>query len=144
MSDSQADGPQIEVHSDDDWKERVKEEDRRRDEQAAAATGLDPDSSGPFPRLPHADFCILVQMLATQAMTMLGILPLPGKDQPEQQLPLARHFIDLLGVLEDKTRGNLTAQEEKLLTTSLHELRMAYVELNRQAAASPEAGESTE
>jgi hypothetical protein len=64
-------------------------------------------------------------------MTALGLLPAPGSDKPEQRLPLARHFIDLLGVLEDKTRGNLTPREEQWLAASLHDLRLAYVELSR-------------
>lgn len=143
MSESQAEGPQIEVHSDEEWKERVKAEDRQRDEQAATAA-TSADGGNPYGRLPRADFSILVQMFTTQAMTALGILPPPGKDEPEQQLALARHFIDLLGVLNEKTRGNLLPHEEKMLTTSLHELRLAYVELNRQAATSATGDESPE
>ena len=136
MSESPAEGPQLEIQSDEDWKERVKEEDRQRDEQAAA----EPDdgaaaSSDPFAQLPRPDFSILVQMFATQAMTSLGLLSPPGAEKPQQQLPLARHFIDLLGVLQEKTRGNLSSNEEELLTTSLHELRLAYVEISRQASA---------
>lgn len=140
MSAMPPDGPQIEVHSDDDWKERVKSEDRRRDEQAAA-THAPPgsESAAKVDRLPRADFSILVQMFTTQAMTALGIIPPPGAQQPEQHLPLARHFIDLLGVLEQKCRGNLTPTEERMLTTSLHELRLAFVELSRQAGDAPAA-----
>lgn len=138
MSAMPPDGPQIEVRSDDDWKERVKAEDRRRDEQAAA-TQPPPraEATAPSDRLPRADFSVLVQLFTTQAMTALGVIPSPGAKQPQQQLPLARHFIDLLGVLEQKCRGNLTPQEEKMLTTSLHELRLAYVELSRRPAEAP-------
>lgn len=133
MAESQSDSPQIEIQSDEDWKERVKAEDRKRDEQSAHAGDDASAADGPFSQLPRPDFSILVQMFAAQAMTALGLIPAPGAEQPERQLPLARHFIDLLGVLEEKTRGNLSSHEEKLLTTSLHELRMAYVEIGRQS-----------
>lgn len=140
MSAIPTDGPQMEVHSDDDWKQRVKAEDRRRDEQTAAAQSPPDSESAPkFDRLPRADFSILVQMFTTQAMTALGIIPPPGAQQPERHLPLAGHFIDLLGVLEQKCRGNLTPHEEQMLATSLHELRLAFVELTRQAGDAPAA-----
>jgi len=136
MSANDSDSPDVSIHSDEDWKERVKTEDRKRDEEAAAAHKPSPaDEPERFANLPRADFAMLVQMFATQAMTALGLIPAPGAEQPRQQLPLARHFIDLLGVLEEKTRGNLTSQEETLLTTSLHELRLTFVELSRQAGA---------
>lgn len=137
MSQNPADSPHIEIQSDEDWKERVKSEDRARDQQAAAQSTATPQPAAATDSFPRADFSILVQMFATQAMTALGLIPPPGAKEPAQHLPLARHFIDLLGVLEQKCRGNLTSYEEKLLTTSLHELRLAFVELNRQAASAP-------
>ena len=80
---------------------------------------------------PRVDFAVLVQIFLTQAMAALGLIGEPGKEPPPRHMPLARHFIDLLAVLEEKTRGNLTPTEEKLLSTSLHELRLMYVELGK-------------
>jgi hypothetical protein len=77
---------------------------------------------------------MLVQMFSTQAIVALGLVPDPQTGQTTPRPNLARHFIDLLGVLETKTKGQLTRDEEQLLTANLHELRMAYVECSRQAA----------
>ena len=137
MPDTPSDTPQIEVHSDEDWKNRVKEEDRLRDEQAAKQTAPPADDPSTSARLPRADLSTLIQMLATQAMAALGLLAGPGEEQPVLRLPLARHFIDLLGVIEEKTRGNLSQQEEKLISISLHELRMTYVQMSRQSGGDP-------
>lgn len=138
--------PQIEIVSDEDWKKRVKAEDAALDEKLKAEagsraapqpTGEAPDARkaaesaaqpGEPPVLPPAQFGTLLAMLSTQAMVALGLLPNPATDKIEPQLQLARHFIDLLAVLEEKTQGNLSPEESKGLTSTLHELRMAYVE----------------
>jgi hypothetical protein len=73
-----------------------------------------------------ADFTTLVLSLSTSAMMHLG--EVPGEDgQPmPKNLPLAAHTIDLLAMLEDKTRGNLTGDEERILSGVLYELRLKY------------------
>lgn len=89
------------------------------------------------PPLPPASFSLLVQTLSLQALAALGQVPDPtGKASPPR-LDLAKHTIDLLGILEDKTRGNLTAEEAALLERILHELRLAFVTLSSRPAASP-------
>lgn len=129
--------------SDEAWKERVKAEAAALDAQRAgeAPTGTQAGSrrdgrttsqerrSIDPSQLPPANLATLVTMLSTQAMVALGLLPDPLTGQPEPQLPLARHYIDLLGVIEEKTQGRLSSDEQRLLESSLHELRMAYVEL---------------
>ena len=71
---------------------------------------------------------MLVQMLATQSMAALGLVPGPdGKTHKEPAI--AKHFIDLLAVLEAKSKGNLDAAEAKMLDSLLHDLRMAYVQI---------------
>lgn len=131
--------------SDEAWKERVKAEaaalDAQRTGEAVAApqAGLQSDGrSSPQERrridpsqLPPANLATLITMLSTQAMVALGLLPDPLSGQPEPQFSLARHYIDLLGVIEEKTQGRLSGDEQRLLESSLHELRMAYVELSR-------------
>lgn len=74
---------------------------------------------------------MLVSMFSTQAMVAMGVIPNPATGKPESQLPLARHFIDLLDVLAAKTKGNLDTEEQTQLDTTLHQLRMAFVEQNR-------------
>lgn len=87
---------------------------------------------GPQRDLPPADFTMLVNMLATDAMVFLGRIPAPGSQQYMRNLPQAQHMIDLLMVLRDKTRGNLTPDESQMLQDLLPQLQMAYVSASRQ------------
>jgi hypothetical protein len=81
--------------------------------------------------LPEATFLSLINMLAVEAAMHLGLIETPGEAQPGLDLEAARHMIDMLGVLEQKTRGNLSADEDKLLENILADLRMQYVALSR-------------
>lgn len=81
--------------------------------------------------IPPADFGTLVTMLSTQAMVGLGYIPHPATGKPTPNLELARHFIDLLGVIDKKTMGNLEVEEHKFLDSTLHDLRMAFVQMLR-------------
>ena len=76
----------------------------------------------------------LIMSLVTQAMLQLGLAARPGDLAPHPNLPAAHETIDILGLLLQKTKGNLTVHEEQLLSGSLSELRMAYLELSRRAA----------
>jgi hypothetical protein len=79
--------------------------------------------------LPPASFEFLVLSLRTQAEIQLGLLYFgEEKDRPKPDLSAARHTIDLLGMLADKTRGNLSLEEQRLLENSLTELRFRYVQ----------------
>ena len=78
--------------------------------------------------LPPASLIILISSLASQAMVSMGQIPGDdGKPLPVN-LTFARHFIDLIGVIEDKTRNNLTSDEASFLNGTLHHLRMQFVE----------------
>ena len=72
----------------------------------------------------------LVMSLATTAMLQLGLVNGPGSEHPPVDLPAARETIDLLEILYEKTKGNLTEHEEDLLSGSLYELRMAFVKVS--------------
>lgn len=89
-----------------------------------------PDSANP-PPVPPASFAILVSTLATQAMLSMGKAPNPVTNKTEVNVELAKHFIDTLGVLETKTKGNLTTEEAGMLEAVLHELRMAFVSVKK-------------
>ena len=76
---------------------------------------------------PPASLTILISTLATQAMVALGNIPNPATKAIEKHLGMAKHLIDTIDVLEQKTRGNCNEQESHLLERALHELRLAYV-----------------
>lgn len=82
-----------------------------------------------FP-LPPANFLFLVESILMQAQMQLGLLNFGEKDaEPEPNLALARHSIDLLAVLQEKTKGNLSNEEQRLLENGLTELRFRYVQV---------------
>ncbi len=80
--------------------------------------------------IPPASFSFLIESILMQTQIQLGLLHLGERDEePEPNLPLARHSIDMLGMLQDKTRGNLTVEEARLLENGLTELRFRYVQV---------------
>ena len=83
--------------------------------------------------LPPATFEFLVLSLKTQTEMHLGLL-FPGdeEDRPEPDFRIARHSIDLLAMLQEKTRGNTTLEEQRLIENSLTELRFRYVQAMEQ------------
>jgi hypothetical protein len=90
-----------------------------------------------FP-LPPVSFEFLTLSLRTQAEMQLGLLDLgDGTERPKPDLRLARHTIDLMAMLQEKTRGNLTMEEQRLLDNSLTELRFRYLQA---AEESPQKG----
>ena len=78
-------------------------------------------------QLPKIDFSMLIFSLNSSVMVHLGILEDPGTGQKVKNLPLAKQTIDILSMLEEKTRGNLTKQEEEMLKHILYDLRLMYV-----------------
>jgi hypothetical protein len=94
--------------------------------EPAGAPPAEPEEELPF---PPASFDFLVLSLRLQAEMQLGLLGLGEEaEQPERNLPGAQHTIDLLSVLLEKTRGNLSLEERRLLENSLTELRFRYVQ----------------
>jgi len=79
-------------------------------------------------RLPPPSFSLLVATFASQAMVAFGHAPNPIDGKTEVRLELARHAIDMLDILEQKTKGNLTPEEAAMLESVLHQLRLAFVE----------------
>jgi hypothetical protein len=90
------------------------------------------------PRSPHQDdspgFETLVSYLSTTAMFQLGLIPGPSGEHIPADMPNAKHTLDLLEVLQEKTQGNLTASESRLLDEVLYELRMTFVEMQKRQA----------
>jgi len=114
---------------DEDWKQEAQkekeilaaqEEAEKKDEQQ------EEPSHGP---LPEGNFAALVSMLTTQALFALGLLQIKGQEERKPDLEMAKYNIDMLQVLEEKTKGNLTEEEQAVLENTLNELRMGYVKI---------------
>lgn len=128
MTSNPDDAPKIIVDS--DWKSQAQAEKAKLAEAEAKATEeQDPN------QLPPADFRTLVGMLATQAIMYMGGMVHPETGQAVVDLEYSKHSIDLLGTLEAKTKGNLSAEEAEELGGALQELRMRWVEISRLVAA---------
>ncbi|HXG66028.1 MAG TPA: DUF1844 domain-containing protein [Blastocatellia bacterium] len=82
-------------------------------------------------QMPAATFANFINMLAVEAAMHLGLIETP-EGPTAVDLDAARHMIDTLGMLEQKTQGNLTPEESNLLTRMLADLRMQYVALSRR------------
>ncbi len=81
--------------------------------------------------VPEANFVNLIFSLYAHAQICLGIVPDPMTQQTQKDLTQAKYNIDMLGLLKEKTRGNLTQEEEHALEQMLYEVRMAYVQAGR-------------
>jgi hypothetical protein len=85
-----------------------------------------PEKSQPI--IPPLDFSSLVLPFYTQAVIKLGLAKDPLTNKEEKNLELAKRLIDLLGLMKDKTKGNLKSEEEKFIEDCLHQLRTVYME----------------
>lgn len=84
--------------------------------------------------MPAMDFATFLISLSTSALYHLGLVAeQEGQPPPAPDLPMARQTIDLLEMLEEKTRGNLSDDEAQLLESMLYELRMQFVEVQRRS-----------
>ena len=112
---------------DESWKERVeKEKGQKQEEQKKdASAGAQAEKKG-FPPI-QASFATLITELAMQASLFMGDIPDPETEEPIEDLNRAKYLIDELGILQEKTAGNLTPDEERALKNILLELRMRYV-----------------
>lgn len=89
-------------------------------------------AAGPRPEgVPEASFVNLLNMLAVEAAIHLGMIHPQGQEPLPVDLESARHLIDMLGMLQAKTRGNLTAEEDALLENILADLRMQFVAVSK-------------
>ena len=136
------------LHIDTDWKKQAQEEKRKLAEEAekkklaeaesnpaaaprrGAGEGQSAASAGKR-QLPPASFASIVQSMMTQALFYLGDIA-TASGEGGINLDMAKHHIDSLTVLEEKTRGNLTAEEQKFLDAALYETRMRFVAIAGQ------------
>ncbi len=109
--------------------------DRRGGADATPPTPPAPEAEPARPT-PRVDFSMLVQSIAFSALHYLGLVTEPTGDRStERDLPLARHNIEILELLEEKTRGNLRPEEAKLIASLLYDVRMHFVEATKSSGA---------
>jgi hypothetical protein len=117
---------------DESWKEQVELEKHQVGKPSAPGQASPGQPAREEPRetepgVPEARFDLFLSGLAMEALIALGDAPHPQTRKSATNLPQARYLIDLLGVLEEKTRGNLSVDEERLLKETLYQLRMRYM-----------------
>jgi len=112
---------------DEDWKQEAQKEKEMlaAQEKAEKKEAKEERRRGP---LPKGDFAALVSMLVTQALFALGVLQVEGQKK-EPDLEMAKYNIDMLETIGEKTKGNLSEEEEKALESTLNQVRMAYVKV---------------
>ena len=113
----------------EDWKKEAQKEKEILAAQEKAEKKKATEESKTRGPLPKGNFAALISMLTTQALFALGLLQIKGQEQKEPDLELAKYQIDMLETLQEKTKGNLTKAEEKVLANTLSELRMGYVKV---------------
>jgi hypothetical protein len=101
----------------------------QREASAQAFRAAKSDRAAAGEALPDIDFATFILSLSHSALVHLGDAPNPASGKTEVSLPLARQTIDLLCLLQDKSKGNLTGEEERILDQALFDLRMRYVEV---------------
>ena len=120
---------------DDDWKQEAQKEKEElaAEQDAEKEKQAESESAKQGHRLPAADFSGLVSMFATQAFFALGLIRTKEDENEEKapDLPLAKFNIDMIEVVEKKTEGNLEKEEKELLDSTLHQLRMLFVQLSK-------------
>lgn len=117
---------------DSDWKEEAQQEKERLAEME------DESPQGDLPEKPS--FTHMINLLTMQAIVGMGGMQDPASGKPIPADPqMARFHIDLLGVLEEKTKGNLDDEEKSLISQSLHELRMMFVQITGAAPTPSDA-----
>ena len=106
-------------------KEEKGESQNREEEKIEETPGGDASAQeGP---LPEIDFTSFIFSLSTSALIQLGEIEDPFSQKQVKNFPLAKQTIDLIGMLKEKTKGNLTPDEERLIDYVLYDLRMRYV-----------------
>jgi len=129
---------------DDDWKTQAQAEKQKlaeQAEQAAEAGGAEGAEGAGGPReLPPASFATLVSSIVTQAFMSLGGVEDPRTKRRYVDLDLAKHHIDTLVVLDEKTKGNVSDDEKRLLDQGIYECRMQYVNIAQRVASMPGPG----
>ncbi len=137
MTDQGREEAEPKIIVDSDWKQEAAAEKAKLDEELRDVGGKQ--------EMPQASFVELINMILMQAtVSLTGYQTPDGQVLPPDHMA-AKHFIDLLEVLKEKTAGNLSDEEQKIIDSVLHEMHMRFVEIVKMAqqqAANPEGTES--
>lgn len=126
---------------DEDWKAQVQAEKAAAAHTKPAGETSSGTAGAPHPGdaadmpMPPASLELLLTMLATEALVALGKMPHPATGQVQVHRPQAEYLIDMIDMLKEKTKGNLTAGEQQLIETLLHQLRMVFVDTAGSASS---------
>ena len=134
MTDKPNDKEEKKIIIDEDWKSKVQAEkdERKREPQEQKQQTPQPENR-PEPELPPPTLDFLVSSLAMQAMVAMGVIVNPVTEKTDVQLDQAKHFIDTIDLLREKTEGNRNSQETAVIDNLLHELQMTYVSVQQKA-----------
>lgn len=119
---------------DSDWKAQVEKEKQQATEVTSEEKPAPADASAPSEErgpIPPATLEMLLTTMYTQTMMSLGAMANPSSGEVNKDLPMAKHFIDTIEMLQEKTKGNTSDEENKMFEELLHVLRMAYVESSK-------------
>lgn len=136
MAENEQEKPKIII--DDDWKKQAQAE----KEKLAEETEKKAESAGPAGgrEFPPADFTSLVSMLTTQAIVALGGMQDPSQGKVTVDPAMAKHCIDTMEMLKEKTKGNLTDDEAKVLEDALYQSQMFFVQISKRIAEAQAQG----
>jgi hypothetical protein len=125
---TEANQPEKKIIVDEDWKSQVEAEKEaaRRAQQPPEPAGAGATAAPPHP-LPPPNLSFLIGTLYLQGAMALGLLPNPVTKKAEAHPDQAKHAIDMLAMIQQKTEGNRTPEENEELDGALHELRLAFV-----------------
>jgi len=108
-------------------KRGFREEDEKKAPESSEKNEDKPSGVEDVPPRPPIDFPSYILSYYTQGIVFLGEVPNPYTNKKEEDVEAARHIIDLLSMLEQKTKGNLSGEEQQLLESVLYELRMKFM-----------------
>ncbi|MCD6305650.1 MAG: DUF1844 domain-containing protein [Deltaproteobacteria bacterium] len=104
-----------------------KQEEEGKEQPENAPEKKAPEKESQRPPLPEVNFSSLILSLSSTAFLHLGEIPDPATGQRKKDMLLAKHVIDTIGMLKEKTEGNLNAEEKQLIANILTDLRLRYV-----------------
>ena len=129
-----------EIFVDDDFKSQVAAEKEALKQQTVEkeSAGDSNESAAEQPmQMPPASIMLLISTFASEAMVAMGQIPNPMTNEQTINLDHASYAIDMLAMLKDKTKGNLSDEEESTLIDVLHQLRMAFIAVKQQVPSQP-------
>ncbi len=108
---------------DEDWKKEAKQEKEKLVKETTETKEKSNDQ-----KMPPGDFAAVISMMATQALFAMGMLQVEGQEDRKIDLNIAKYNIDMLETIQEKTKGNLAKDEEKILSNTISQLQSAYVQ----------------